>query len=74
MAKSDKPARKPSKTLDDLLAEQYSDPKLRQRVKEDVEARGTEKAIVKGELKLPHPQDAEAHFRKLDAASQEEDE
>ena len=74
MAK-DKPPKKPSKTLDDILTEKYPDnEELRQRIKEDVVARGTEKQIVRGELKLPHPQDAEAHFRRMDAMKREEDE
>lgn len=69
------PPKKPGKTLDDLLADKYPEnDELRQRVKDDVTARGTEKSILRGELKLPHPQDAEAHFARIEAAKLEEDE
>lgn len=74
MAKQDKPAKQPGKSLDDLLAERYPDEALRQRVKEDIVARGTEKQILRGELKLPSLQDAEAHYKRIDALQAEEDE
>lgn len=69
----DKHQGKHQRSLDDMLAEKYPDnPDMQQRVKEDVIARGTEQRIVSGELRLPHPQDAEAHFRRMDDDKQRE--
>lgn len=69
----DKHPGKHERTLDDMLTEKYPDnTDLQQRVREDVQARGTEKGIVSGELRLPHHQDAEAHFRRVDEAKQRE--
>lgn len=74
MTEKKKPHKKPGKTLDDLLAEKYTDDAMRQFVKDDVTARGTEQRIVSGELKLPHPQDVELHMSRQEAAKPEDNE
>jgi hypothetical protein len=52
----------PKRTIHDMINDAYEDDEVRAFISKDVEERKTADKIVRGELVLPSPQDAERNY------------